>query len=284
MPVAGLEYDSRRVGTGFLFFAFPGARADGRGFAAAGGRTRRGRRGERIAARPTDLPGNWIEVEHGRQALALAARNFYRQARTSASRSPASPAPTARPPPSYLIDSILRAAGKTTALIGTIEYRLGGRVLPAVNTTPESLDLFRLFAELEQRGGTHATMEVSSHALALGRVYGIHFHTAVFTNLTRDHLDFHRTMEEYFAAKRLLFAGAGAPRAAVRRAESRRRVRRADPAAAAARKCSGTGSARTRPCARGTFRRASTACASRCTHGRHGFTIESAAGGADQRV
>jgi UDP-N-acetylmuramoyl-L-alanyl-D-glutamate--2,6-diaminopimelate ligase len=86
-----------------------------------------------------------------------------------------------------------------------------GRVLPAVNTTPESLDLHRIFAELEQLGGSHATMEVSSHALALGRVYGLHFHTALFTNLTRDHLDFHGTMDEYFAAKQLLFSGAGAP-------------------------------------------------------------------------
>ena len=106
---------------------------------------------------------------------------------------------------------MLRAAGFTTALVGTIEYRLAGRVLPAVNTTPESLDLIRLLAELRAEGGTHATMEVSSHALELGRVYGLRFHTGVFTNLTRDHLDFHHTMEEYFAAKQLLFSGAGAP-------------------------------------------------------------------------
>ena len=111
----------------------------------------------------------------------------------------------------FLIDSVLRAAGHTTALIGTIEYHLANRVLPAVNTTPESLDLVRLFAELERLGGTHVTMEVSSHALELGRVYGLRFHTAVFTNLTRDHLDFHGTMEAYFAAKQKLFEGAGGP-------------------------------------------------------------------------
>src|SRR6202011_2741893 len=86
-----------------------------------------------------------------------------------------------------------------------------------VNTTPESLDLYRLFEQLEQARGSHATMEVSSHALALGRVYGVNFHTAVFTNLTRDHLDFHHTMEEYFAAKSLLFQpeAAAPPRWAV---------------------------------------------------------------------
>ena len=106
---------------------------------------------------------------------------------------------------SFLTDAILRSAGEITALIGTIEYRLAGETRTAVNTTPESLDLYRMFAELESRRGTHVTMEVSSHALALGRVYGVSFHTAVFTNLTRDHLDFHGTMEDYFAAKRNLF-------------------------------------------------------------------------------
>ncbi len=111
----------------------------------------------------------------------------------------------------WLIDTILRTAGRTTMLAGTIEYHVAGEVVPAVNTTPESLDLHRLFAKLDARGGTHANMEISSHALALGRSWGLHFHTAVFTNLTRDHLDFHHTMEEYFAAKQILFAGAGAP-------------------------------------------------------------------------
>ena len=114
------------------------------------------------------------------------------------------------------------AAGSTTALIGTIEYRLAGVVSKAVNTTPESLDLFELFARLEKAGGTHATMETSSHALALGRVYGIQFHTAVFTNLTRDHLDFHNTMEEYFAAKQLLFTGERRGRTEVRGDQPRR--------------------------------------------------------------
>ena len=112
---------------------------------------------------------------------------------------------------STLIDAILRAAGKTTALIGTIEYHLAGRVLPAVNTTPESLDLFRMMYELEQAGGTHVTFEASSHALDLGRIYGMNVHTAGFTNFTRDHLDYHHTMEAYFAAKQLLFKPRSGP-------------------------------------------------------------------------
>jgi len=111
----------------------------------------------------------------------------------------------------FLLDSILRTAGKVTALVGTIEYRLAGEIRTAVNTTPESLDLYRIFDELANHGGTHATMEVSSHALALGRTFGTTFHTAVFTNLTRDHLDFHGDMQNYFAAKKLLFAPAGSP-------------------------------------------------------------------------
>jgi len=207
VPITGLEYDSRRVEPGFLFFAFPGARSDGREFAAQA--MEKGAVATVSALPPPDgFLGRWIEVEHGRQALALAARNFYRSS-TKRLKLTGVTGTNGKTTTTFLIDAVLRAAGMTTALVGTIEYRLAGQVRPAVNTTPESLDLYRLFEELDQAGGTHATMEVSSHALALGRVYGITFHTAVFTNLTRDHLDFHHTMEEYFAAKRLLFAPAG---------------------------------------------------------------------------
>jgi UDP-N-acetylmuramoyl-L-alanyl-D-glutamate--2,6-diaminopimelate ligase len=208
--IGGLEYDSRRVGEGFLFFAFPGSRADGRQFAGDALA-----RGAVAVAGESEAPeaswaARWIQVEHGRRALALAARNYYgkpdeRLGLTGITGT------NGKTTTAYLIDSVLRASGHTTALVGTIEYHLAGRVLPAVNTTPESLDLVRLFAELERAGGTHATLEVSSHALALGRVYGFHFHTAVFTNLTRDHLDFHGTMETYFAAKRALLEGASGP-------------------------------------------------------------------------
>src|SRR5579862_1473039 len=205
--VTGLDYDSRRVEPGFLFFAFPGARADGREFA-------RQALEKGATAVVSELPapdwfrGAWIEVQHGRQALALAARNFYGKPDERLKLTGVT-GTNGKTTTTFLIDAVLRAAGITTAMVGTIEYRLAGEVRPAVNTTPESLDLYRLFHELEQAGGTHATMEVSSHALALDRVYGIRFHTAVFTNLTRDHLDFHHTMEEYFAAKQLLFSGAG---------------------------------------------------------------------------
>src|SRR5229473_1609683 len=201
--LSGLDYDSRRVKAGFLFFAFLGAHADGGQFAKAA--LEKGA----VAvvsdlAPPQPFQGPWIEVEHGRQALALAARNFYAKPDERLGLTGVT-GTNGKTTTAFLIDAVLRAAGKTTALVGTIEYRLAGEVRPAVNTTPESLDLYRIFHDLEQVGGTHATMEVSSHALALGRVYGITFHTAVFTNLTRDHLDFHQTMEEYAEAKRMLF-------------------------------------------------------------------------------
>ncbi len=117
----------------------------------------------------------------------------------------------------YLVDSILRAAGYTTGLVGTTGYRTPKGSRSGANTTPESLDLQQMFAEVRDAGGTHAVLEASSHALAMDRLWGCHFAVAIFTNLTRDHLDYHKTFENYFAAKRHLFegTGAGAPDVAV---------------------------------------------------------------------
>jgi UDP-N-acetylmuramoyl-L-alanyl-D-glutamate--2,6-diaminopimelate ligase len=204
VEIAGLEYDSRRVERDFLFFAFQGARADGRRFA-ADAMARGARAVVSELERPEEFQGPWIQVEHGRQALAAASRNFYahpdeRVLFTGITGT------NGKTTTSYLTDAIFTEAGLVTGMIGTIDYRLAGERLHAANTTPESLDVMRFASELERRGGSRLTMEVSSHALALGRVYGFRFHTAVFTNLTRDHLDFHGTMEEYAAAKRLLFA------------------------------------------------------------------------------
>jgi UDP-N-acetylmuramoyl-L-alanyl-D-glutamate--2,6-diaminopimelate ligase len=117
----------------------------------------------------------------------------------------------------FLLESILNAAGRKTALVGTIEYHVAGKVLPAPHTTPESLELNRLLADALAQGVTEAVMEVSSHALEQQRVFGIPFDVAVFTNLSQDHLDYHGTMEDYFHAKRALFEGCGTdpPRAAI---------------------------------------------------------------------
>jgi UDP-N-acetylmuramoyl-L-alanyl-D-glutamate--2,6-diaminopimelate ligase len=209
LDVLGLEYDSRRVEKGFVFFAFAGSRVDGREYA----QQALDRGALAVVSelpRPEGFKAPWIEVEHGRKALASAARAFYqypdqRVAFTGITGT------NGKTTTSYLVESVLRTAGYVTGLIGTIEYRLAGESLPSVNTTPESLDVARFASELASRGGTHLISEVSSHALALGRTYGFQFHTAIFTNLTRDHLDFHRTMEAYGEAKRLLFAPTEGP-------------------------------------------------------------------------
>jgi UDP-N-acetylmuramoyl-L-alanyl-D-glutamate--2,6-diaminopimelate ligase len=207
--VQGLAYDSRKVEPGFLFFAFSGVKTDGAQFAAAA--LQKGALAV-VSDRPAPggFNGAWLQAPHGREALAIASRNFYNKPDQRLALT-AITGTNGKTTTSMLLDSILRAAGKTTALIGTIEYHLGNRVLPAVNTTPESLDLFAMFAELEKLGGTYATLEASSHALDLRRIYAMEFHTAGFTNFTRDHLDYHHTMEAYFAAKQLLFKPRSGP-------------------------------------------------------------------------
>lgn len=207
--VTGIAYDSRKVAPGFLFFAFSGAKTDGAQF--AGTAIQKGALAI-VSDRPSPggFHGPWLQVEHGREALALSAKHFYNRPDERIVLT-AVTGTNGKTTSASLINAILQAAGKTTALIGTIEYQLAGKTLPAVNTTPESLDLFRMFAELEQLGGTHATLEASSHALDLGRIFAMNFHTAAFTNFTRDHLDYHQTMEAYFAAKQLLFKPRSAP-------------------------------------------------------------------------
>ncbi len=207
--VRGLAYDSRKMEAGYLFFAFAGAKTDGAQFANAA--VQKGALAV-VSDRPSfgGFAGAWLQVANGRQALASASRNFYEKPDERIALT-AVTGTNGKTTSTLLLDSMLRAAGKTTALIGTIEYHLAGRVLPAVNTTPESLDLFRMFHELEQMGGTHATLEASSHALDLGRIYAMQFHTAGFTNFTRDHLDYHHTMEAYFDAKQLLFRPRSGP-------------------------------------------------------------------------
>jgi UDP-N-acetylmuramoyl-L-alanyl-D-glutamate--2,6-diaminopimelate ligase len=209
LEVAGLAYDSRRVEKGFVFFAFVGSRVDGRRFA------RRACEQGAIAVvcddpRPPDFEGVWIQAENSHHAVASAARKFYGRPDERVHFTGIT-GTNGKTTTSNLLDAILREAGHITGLIGTIEYRLAGKVQTATHTTPEAIDFMRFAAELAQVGGDHLIAEVSSIGLVLGRVHGFHFHTAVFTNLTRDHLDFHRSMEEYAAAKRLLFAPTEGP-------------------------------------------------------------------------
>jgi UDP-N-acetylmuramoyl-L-alanyl-D-glutamate--2,6-diaminopimelate ligase len=173
-----------------------------------------------------------LEVEHGRRALAQASAAFFgHPERTLAATGITGT--NGKTTTAFLTEALLNAAARTTVLIGTIEYHVAGEVRPSVHTTPESRDLFELMAEGVARGATELVTEVSSHALHQGRAAGVNFDVAVFTNLTRDHLDYHGTMENYFAAKRLLFDGIvyPAPRVAVINAHDAR----AEELAAAAR-------------------------------------------------
>lgn len=208
LDVAGLQYDSRRVRPGEAFFAFPGERVDGHAFvpdALAAGAS--AIVSEREA--PPDMRRRWASVRHGRRALAHASLRFYGRPDRDLGVT-AVTGTNGKTTTVHLIDSLLRSAGKTTALLGTIAHRVGDESEKSINTTPESLDVVRFLARLREIGGTHATMEASSHALTLERIRGIEFHTAVFTNLTPEHLDFHGDMAAYRASKRRLFEGAGA--------------------------------------------------------------------------
>ena len=209
--VSSIACDSRKAAIGGLFVALRGATADGNAFA---GQAIEGGASVIVSeqGRPAGIAESvaWVQVENSRHALAIISANFYgRPAETL--QLVGITGTNGKTTTSYLVDSLLCAAGHKTGLFGTIAYRTPRGEQVAKNTTPESLDLERFFAEVRDAGGTHATLEVSSHALAMDRVWGLQFAVAVFTNLTRDHLDYHKTMEEYFAAKRLLFDGVGAP-------------------------------------------------------------------------
>jgi UDP-N-acetylmuramoyl-L-alanyl-D-glutamate--2,6-diaminopimelate ligase len=218
MEVQSVACDSRKVEPGAIFFALQGEKLDGVKFVEDA--VRRGAVAvatedvQRVSSKGITL----IELLPGseRRALASVSANFYGHPADSL-RLVGVTGTNGKTTTTFLVDSILRAAGHTTGLIGTTGYRTPAGSRAAVNTTPESLDLQLMFAEIREAGGTHAVLEASSHALAMERLWGCHFAVAIFTNLTRDHLDFHKTFEEYFAAKRLLFegTGAGAPDAAV---------------------------------------------------------------------
>lgn len=209
LAVTGLEYHSQRVAPGEVFFAIRGWKEDGNRFL----REALARGAVAVASElPKDSfaewkPAAWVQVPNVRKALALAAGRFYRDPSREL-RLVGITGTNGKTTTAFLVTSILDVAGWRPALFGTIEYRLagaGGSRRVASHTTPESLDLQRMLREVVQGGGRSAVMEVSSHALALERVTGCQFFTAVFTNITRDHLDFHGDVENYYAAKEKLF-------------------------------------------------------------------------------
>jgi UDP-N-acetylmuramoyl-L-alanyl-D-glutamate--2,6-diaminopimelate ligase len=214
--VRGIDYDSRRIDQGYLFVAMRGESTDGNNYidqAIAKG----------ASAIVTDSAEQtprkdvaWVLVPHGRRALAKLSANFYKRP-AERIRITGITGTNGKTTTTFITEAIFQAAGRKNALIGTVEYHLPGKVLASPHTTPESLELNQILNQALAVGATEAVMEVSSHALEQQRVYGIPFDVAVFTNLTRDHLDYHKTFESYFAAKRVLFEGCGteAPRVSV---------------------------------------------------------------------
>jgi UDP-N-acetylmuramoyl-L-alanyl-D-glutamate--2,6-diaminopimelate ligase len=227
--VSGLDYNSRRIQPGWVFVAMRGDSSDGNRYidtalkhGAAAVVT-----DSRSEHRRPQVP--WAVVPHGRRALARMSANFYGHPAEKLKVIGVT-GTNGKTTTSFLCEAILRHCGKSPALVGTIEYHVPVaaraaqpgtsptfRALPAPHTTPEALELNQIFAEAFAAGATHAVMEVSSHALAQERVWGIPYEVAVFTNLTRDHLDYHKDMDSYFEAKSMLFLGCGTrpPRAAV---------------------------------------------------------------------
>jgi UDP-N-acetylmuramoyl-L-alanyl-D-glutamate--2,6-diaminopimelate ligase len=202
VEITSLAYDSRRAQPGTLFFCVPGYERDGHDFAAAA-----------IAAgaaalvleRPLGLGVPEILVESSRDAMGRLAARFYGEP-TSELRVVGVTGTNGKTTTAYLVRALLEASGHPCGLLGTVESVIAGARRPAIRTTPEAIDLQGDFRAMLDGGERCCAMEVSSHALALGRTDAVRFAVAVFTNLTQDHLDFHETMEDYFQAKRLLFA------------------------------------------------------------------------------
>ena len=203
--VTGISYDSRSVEPGHVFVAISGAEADGNEFAAEA--LERGA----VCVICEHRPGinSYVTVPSARRALAIASANWYGHPAGKLTVVGIT-GTNGKTSTSYYIRHILEhGLHAKVGLVGTIQNMVGGEILPAGRTTPESADLQALLCHMAEAGCTHAVMEVSSHALALDRVYGIPYAVGVFTNLTQDHLDFHRTMEAYCDAKALLFGQCG---------------------------------------------------------------------------
>jgi UDP-N-acetylmuramoyl-L-alanyl-D-glutamate--2,6-diaminopimelate ligase len=203
--VLGLAYDSRQVSAGDLFFAIRGTRLDGNRFM-----PRAISKGASVVVSALDpvqgLAMPWVQVVDERAAMATIAGNFYDHP-TRELHLVGVTGTNGKTTITYIVESMLKAAGKPTAVLGTIEYRGPGFGFAAERTTPEAPDLQKLFREIVDADWKYAVMEVSSHAIEMKRVSGLQFEVAVFTNLSRDHLDFHHDMETYFRVKRKLFEG-----------------------------------------------------------------------------
>jgi len=222
LDVRNIEYDSRRIRPGDLFVAAPRHSVDGHRFV-----DHALENGAYAVVLEKDRPlgsVTKIRVPNARRALALMSSRLYGDPWRRFERIVGITGTNGKTTVALLCSSVLKASGMSTGLIGTIRYEVGGATRPASNTTPESPDLHRLFAEMAEAGDRAAVLEVSSEGLALERTFGIGFDLAVFTTLGRDHLNFHGTMEAYLDAKAILFEGLGETGRAV--------INRDDPAGA----------------------------------------------------
>lgn len=213
--VRELAYDARAVTPGTAFFCVRGERADGHDFAA---QAVENGAVALVVERPVELPAHQtvaqLVVDDTRAAMAIAADSFFGEP-TKELEVAGVTGTNGKTTTAFLLHSILGAAGRRPGLLGTVESRVGGKVRPVVRTTPEAIDLQRTFREMLDAGDRSVALEASSHASTLRRLDRVRFDALVFTNLTQDHLDFHGTMEDYYAAKRRLFTGAAPPPAAV---------------------------------------------------------------------
>ena len=201
VEIASLAYDNRRVEPGALFFCVPGEHSDGHDHAAqavAAGAA------ALVVERPLGLGVPEIAVASARAAMGPVAARFYGDP-TAELQVVGVTGTNGKTTTAFFVRALLEASGKPCGLLGTVTSIVGGEVRAARRTTPEAIDLQRDFRAMLDGGERACAMEVSSHALALGRTDGVHFAAAIFTNLTQDHLDYHGTMEEYFQAKRRLF-------------------------------------------------------------------------------
>ena len=200
--ITGVSYDSRQVKPGDLFVALSGYTVDGHRFipqAMAAGAA-----AVLCQVPPEGVETPYVQVPDSRRALAVTGANFFGHP-AKAMTMVGVTGTNGKTTTTYLLKAILEARGEKVGLIGTNQNMIGQEVLPTERTTPESFELQKLFARMRDAGCGYVVMEVSSHALFLDRVYGVHYKAGVFTNLTQDHLDFHETMENYCDAKALLF-------------------------------------------------------------------------------
>jgi UDP-N-acetylmuramoyl-L-alanyl-D-glutamate--2,6-diaminopimelate ligase len=208
--ISGIAYDSRAVEKGSLFVGIRGEKTDGALFL-----DQARERGAAAFATEGRLPPHLgipaLKVPDARLFLAEAARIFFGDPASELELA-AITGTNGKTTTSYLIESVFRGSGLKACLLGTIGMKVGARLFPAHRTTPEASDLMAFLRQAVDAGCTHGALEVSSHALALKRVYGARFAVGIFTNLTPDHLDFHKDMESYYRAKRLLFVPEGANR------------------------------------------------------------------------